>query len=253
MNNSFSNQINYEQSSVFPSLLDERYQEEQLFIQHLSQGNLSACIEYYHKGRADMLNGTQIDIYSRHQNPLRSQKNALIVLNTICRIAAQKGGVIPFVLNNISLRYSLMIENAESHDFLTNKVWPFMIVDYCQTVKDYSNTHYSPIINKVVNHILNNLPSALSVNMLAEIFFANPSTLSHKFKKETGFSITEFINQQRVRLAQFYLEQGHTSITEVAFLVGYTDSNYFCRVFKKITAVTPSTYIYQLNTRETIY
>jgi two-component system, response regulator YesN len=39
------------------------------------------------------------------------------------------------------------------------------------------------------------------------------------------------------------LQRGNISITDIAFMVGFNDLNYFSKVFKKLTSVTPSQYI----------
>lgn len=103
-------------------------------------------------------------------------------------------------------------------------------------------------MQEITTYILEHLPSELAVNQLAELFFLNVSSLSRKFKSETGFSVTEFINFHRIKLAQYYLSQGNRSITEVAYLVGYNDSNYFYRMFKKVTSITPSQYLKNVRT-----
>ena len=55
-------------------------------------------------------------------------------------------------------------------------------------------------------------------------------------------NITEFINQKRIEEAKLYLKRGNISITDIAFMVGFNDLNYFSKVFKKLTSVTPSQY-----------
>ena len=60
---------------------------------------------------------------------------------------------------------------------------------------------------------------------------------------ETGKSITDFINLKRIEAAKLYLSNGNMSITDVAYLVGFNDVNYFSRIFKRITSMTPSQYV----------
>ena len=163
-------------------------------------------------------------------------------------LAARRGGVTAFVVSSVSYKYALIIESASTVEFLRDKAAPMMLSDYCILVRDYSIYRYSPLTAKIAGYILDHLPSPLSVNQLAEEFFLDPSSLSRKFKKETGFSITEFINQHRVKLAQYYLERGYHNISEVACLVGYSDSNYFCRIFKKLTTLTPTQYLDNIRT-----
>ena len=54
---------------------------------------------------------------------------------------------------------------------------------------------------------------------------------------------TQFIHLKKVEEAKPYLEKGALTITEIALLVGFNDPNYFGKVFKKITGLTPSQFI----------
>lgn len=56
-------------------------------------------------------------------------------------------------------------------------------------------------------------------------------------------TITDYINKNRIKEAKLYLQGDNVSITEVSLMVGFNDLNYFCRVFKKFTSMTPSQYI----------
>lgn len=239
----------FEQSEVFPKVIEQRYLGEDRLLEYISHGNLTECIRYYREGHQQPALSNMEDVYDRYPgDSLRSYKNAMITLNTLCRIAARKGGATSFVVSSISYKYALMIEAASSVEFLEHKLAPVMLSDYCILVRDYSIHQYSPLTREIAGYIVDHLPSFLSVNELARIFYLNPSSLSRKFKRETGFSITEFINLHRIKLAQYYLEHGYHNITEVAYMVGYSDSNYFCRIFKKITSITPTQYLHNVKT-----
>ena len=54
---------------------------------------------------------------------------------------------------------------------------------------------------------------------------------------------TQFIHLKKVEEAKLHLEKGQLAITEIALLVGFNDPNYFGKVFKKVTGMTPSQFI----------
>lgn len=62
------------------------------------------------------------------------------------------------------------------------------------------------------------------------------------FKKQKGKTINQFITEYRITKAKEYLKQKHEKLFEVALKVGYKDHNYFTRIFKKVTQMTPSEY-----------
>lgn len=78
--------------------------------------------------------------------------------------------------------------------------------------------------------------------MLASNSFCNASYLSCLFKKKTGVNISRYVNQVRVEAAKELLDTTTKCITEICFEVGFNDSNYFAKVFKQITAMTPKEY-----------
>ena len=175
------------------------------------------------------------------ESPIRSSKNMAIVLNTLFRMAAERGGVHPVYLHNISERFAILIERTTNIPNL-DKLILLMTNEYCDLVNTFATGHYSPIVKKTIDYILLNLGNSLTQSQIAEEIHVNPSYLSRKFKEETGINITEFINQKRVEEAKLYLQRGNIAVTDIAFLVGFNDLNYFSKVFKKLTSVTPSQY-----------
>ncbi len=68
------------------------------------------------------------------------------------------------------------------------------------------------------------------------------SYLSHLFKSRTGFSLRQYINALRMRDAIAYLVNTNMSISEIAYMTGFTDSNYFSTVFSREFDCSPSAY-----------
>jgi YesN/AraC family two-component response regulator len=62
------------------------------------------------------------------------------------------------------------------------------------------------------------------------------------FKKETGWTMTEYIALMRCKKAARLLKKTDLPVQEISSYVGYSDNNYFVKVFKKIYDLTPSEY-----------
>ena len=102
------------------------------------------------------------------------------------------------------------------------------------------------IIEKVCQHINTCINSGsyeeLNLSDIAGRFFLSPCHLSKKFKKEVGIGIKEYINASRIAYAKRLMEKCDV-ITEVAYRSGFSDSNYFSTIFKRVEDMTPSQYI----------
>lgn len=175
------------------------------------------------------------------ESPIRSAKNITLVLNTLCRLAAEQGGVHPLYIDNISEKFAILIERAPNLPRLKS-INVLMMNEYCDIVKSFSTQNYSSIVKKAVDYIHLNLEKPLTLKEIAATIHVNASHLSRTFKQDTNMTITEYINHKRVEEAKLYLQRGNIPITTVAFMVGFNDVNYFSRVFKKHTTLTPSQY-----------
>lgn len=80
----------------------------------------------------------------------------------------------------------------------------------------------------------------LSANMVCRKFQISQSYLCHIFKEHNRTSITTYITQLRMTEATRLLKTTEKSIHEIAVSVGYPDSHYFTKTFKKVNGVSPS-------------
>ena len=96
-------------------------------------------------------------------------------------------------------------------------------------------------IGFVADYIKKNLHQKLSIDAIAKMAYVSKSNFFKMFKEELGISPNEFILQERISLAKELL-QSKESIKEVAFQTGFTDTNYFTRVFKQHEGTTPKTF-----------
>ena len=69
---------------------------------------------------------------------------------------------------------------------------------------------------------------------------------ARQFKRSTGLSPHQYINQQRIEKAKRLLKQRKYSITQVAIECGFSNQSHFSRAFRKATDITPKRYQQQL-------
>lgn len=93
-------------------------------------------------------------------------------------------------------------------------------------------------IGFVADFIKKNLHQKLSVDAIAKMAYVSKSNFFKMFKQELGLSPNEFIIKERIKKAKELLSQ-QNSVSETAFSTGFSDTNYFIRVFKQMEGVTP--------------
>jgi len=112
----------------------------------------------------------------------------------------------------------------------------------CQCGLTFEAPRYSDIICDVLNYIDNNLSVQLNLKEISAAVHLAPSTLSRKFRKETGTSIGEYIDEQIMFAAEQKLAAGEISIAQISDQYGFCDQFYFSRKFKEKYGVSPSSY-----------
>lgn len=91
----------------------------------------------------------------------------------------------------------------------------------------------------VRQHMRERLDETLSVADLARMAQLSPSRFKARFKEETGVPPAEYHLRLRMAEAQRRLRTRRQSVTEVAFALGFSSSQYFATVFKRYTGQTP--------------
>lgn len=96
-------------------------------------------------------------------------------------------------------------------------------------------------IEQAVAFIRANYMDRLTLTDVAKRCAVSPEHLSRMFKKETGFGFNEYLNLYRLKKAETLLKSGQfQSISQVALLCGFSDSNYFSGAYKKMYGIPPS-------------
>ncbi|RKX83320.1 MAG: hypothetical protein DRP58_08985 [Spirochaetes bacterium] len=114
------------------------------------------------------------------------------------------------------------------------------INEYCDAVKYRGTVNYSRRVSKGIQYILSHLDEEISLDLLAKELEVNPTYFSRLFRKETGITVSQYINTKRINEAGYLLMHTSASIADISLQAGYPDSGYFSRVFHKIKRMTPT-------------
>lgn len=216
------------------NMLEKRYEVEDTFLDAVALGNTAKTL-------AIIQQMANLRIPSRIEDELRSRKNIIISLNTLMRRTAYTAGVHPFYIDSISRNYAYFIETADTIQELED-VLPYMARSYCELVEKRSSSLYSAPVRHILVTIDASIDGDLSLKRFANELFLNTSYLSSLFKKETGMTLTDYVNQHRITQAKRLLKSTTLSIQAIAASVGISDIHYFTRLFRRITGISPREY-----------
>lgn len=145
------------------------------------------------------------------------------------------------------IKFLIKKVNAESihPDYYSN----YMVTGYLQLIwgilfrnhNDYINQYVcgNTYVLSVLKYIKKNYSSDITLGQTAKKYSMSPEHLSRIFKNETGMTFNHYLTDIRIKEAECLLIQTTMPIGEIAFAVGYNDSNYFTKKFKSIHKISP--------------
>ena len=117
-----------------------------------------------------------------------------------------------------------------------------MILRQLQLQQPILRSGIHSVIPLIVSYIHENYQNKISLEDLARMSFYNPSYFSKVFRECFGKTLTEYIQEIRIREAMHLLENTNMTVEEVAAYVGYRDRKQFYFFFKQLTGRTPGSY-----------
>ena len=110
-------------------------------------------------------------------------------------------------------------------------------LDYEQEIKRTFS-----VVEKVENYIHDHYKENITREHIADSLFMTPEYLAKLYKRKTGRTIKDYINQYRIEQAKKLLQNGEQNIGDVAGDVGFENFSYFSTVFKKYEGISPGEY-----------
>lgn len=98
------------------------------------------------------------------------------------------------------------------------------------------------VIENVTKYILNHFNDQITLESVSEMFFLNPSYFSRIFKSKTGENFIDYVTRVRIEKAICLMRNPDLKINDIAEMVGYFNTNYFSKLFRKIVGCSPTEY-----------
>lgn len=212
--------------------LERRYEFENALMNAVTRGSTDAEEMLRTSFSPDTFEQRVLD-------PIRNAKNYCIIMNTLLRKAAEQGGVHPLYLDDMSSANAAKIEALSSH-LRTPELMSEMFRGYCRLVKRRAHKEYSHVVRRALIMIDADLSAELSSGAVAASLDVSLGYLSAVFKREVGRTLSEYVRERRMEHAEYLLRNTDLQVQSVAQSIGIIDLNYFTRLFKSHTGMTPT-------------
>lgn len=173
---------------------------------------------------------------------MRSLKNSLIILNSMCLRAAISGGLDTETAYTLGELYVQRIENTQTLTEL-GKLSQTIKRDYCRRVKQLSAPKIDNLyVLRSAEYVQKHIYERVTARELAEKAGISPEYLSTLFSEHLKCSIPQYIARQKILEAKKLLRFTEKPLSEIAALLCFSSQSYFQAQFKKIRGITPAAY-----------
>lgn len=173
------------------------------------------------------------------QNTMQNLKYHFVITIALIARYCIDGGMdlsTSYALSDFYIQKADVCNSAEKLNYLHRQA----AVDYATRMKKLRKEKICSIhVVRCIDYMHDHLHSRITVEELAELVSLHPSYLSRLFKKETGVSVSEYIQQLKIDAAQNMLLYSDFSPSRISSILAFPDQSYFTQVFKKYTGVTP--------------
>jgi len=209
---------------------------EQAFLNMLREGNPN------YKDALEKSSSLSSGMKSDLGNSLRHAKNNLIVLLTLCSRASIEGGLSPSISYTLCDYYTKRSEDADTISELT-LLCRTLLEDFIQRVRQAKqNTDISTPVQSCCEYISTHITKDMSISSLASRAGYTEYYFSRKFKQEMKMSISDYVNQEKIRQAKLLLSSTNMKIQDISEELSFGSRSYFYNIFQKATGCSPSEY-----------
>lgn len=205
-------------------------------------------ITYIKNGKVEELEDYFNEVFFRTDNPMEKDSHNINLRRTfifganifISRIAIQLGIDVQEGRNLADYYLNLLTEADNLTDL--NYIFYKMTLEYTKKIRDVQAFVSENMLARSINRFVQaHLYEKLSAAVIAEALHFNEAYLCEEFKRSTGQTVTQFIQECKIHEARFLLEKGHFP-AEISDMLEFSSPSYFGMVFKKITGMTPMQY-----------
>lgn len=234
-------------SDVMKSFTNLTFQQRENQEQHMNYEAESAFYHAVQAGNVDAVQQMLVPLGTNHmgilsQNSLRNIRYHFIISVAMITRFCIESGLSPeyaYTLSDLYIQKADLVNTEESIHQLHRE----MTLDYTRQMQQLAKEHtYSKQIALSLDYIYAHLQEPLTVQLIADSVHLNPNYLSTLFKKEMGISISGYIRNERIKMAENLLKYSDFSATDISNYLCFSSHSHFIKVFKEQTGYTPKEY-----------
>lgn len=155
---------------------------------------------------------------------------------------AARAGVALDELERTKQYYLMQVNAAPTAESIKN-ISTSALIEFTEIVAaNKKTTSSNPTIERAIVYINANITSKLLAADIAKALNISENYLFSKFKAETGKTLTQYINEEKVKKSMYYLTFTDKTLSQISYHLSFSSQSYFQTVFKKITGMTPAQY-----------
>ena len=217
------------------SVINRRYALEDQLIEAVSRGNIRQV-----QRLTKEMDAVTFDIKFISDN-IRDQLVSAAIWRTLVRMGAKQAGLSPVLIDSISQEYAQQMQHTASKAEI-GRLIERMVECICEQIRAKNKEAYSLWVSRAIEYMSTNLSKSMTTQEIARAAGMGKPELVRRFRQETGMTVKQYLAKKRCEIAAELLGSSKTSVQEIAAYVGYTDNNYFSKVFKANFGVTPWDY-----------
>ena len=226
------------------------YDEELLQYEYLRDGDMRSIEESKRMFRSGITGKLSKD-------PVRDKKYLFVAAITLATRFAIEGGMESSFAYDLSDYYIMTMDDCTSVDEVC-ELETAMFEDFTSRMADihkheavrFLDNDYvegmeldiSKPLAACIDYIHLHLHSKITIKELGEACGLSPNHLNHKFKKETGMTLQQYIRRKRIEAAKNMLLYTNYSLTEIGQFLAFSSTSHFIQVFKDEVGTTPKEY-----------
>ena len=200
----------------------------------IREGNVYQAGRYFDERNA-------LEISGILEDGLTEYKYDLVSVEGIIRYMMREEQMSGTMMDVIHAEFLRAVERAVSiHE--CSMAMENAIQSYGTMNQKRDSREYSSLVQKILLAVDADLKRPLTLQYFSEVLSVNGSYLSNLFRREVGMTITEYVTSRRIEHAKGLLSMSRNPIKTVAKQAGIPDVQYFSRIFKRYTGMTPSQY-----------